>query len=319
MWTWERSPLLGIRDEGQKMRCILSLGGVAVLAGVCAALVGAGQQAHAATRGQAAVGQLQSPDEETRKAAKAEVLDIYKELGGSLKQGEQVSDLPEYQEIVNGLIPIVAKQRERYLPSFDEKLLAVQLLGEMRAAEAVEVLLDNIWFCPSPGVDEKVIEAGFPCVGALIKIGKPSVAGIMARLDRQYQYRDMGILVMYHVVVRKVQGREASRALLQAELEKARTRQANVVEMLYYSGQTVADLGTMLRDEDPQVRFAAARLYARFMIWPGPAAASTAEERAKFVADTLARMEREGGARAGSAAAGAQPQPKPAQPPAPAQ
>jgi len=301
------------------MRSILCVAGVVVLAGLCTALAGAREEGAAVSRTAAAVERLQAPDWKTRKSAKAGILEIYKELSASLKQDQQVSDLPEYQQLVDMLIAIVRKQRDKY-QEHDEKLLAVELLGDLRAAKAVEVLLDNISFCPSPDqLEDLPLEISFPCAGALIKIGKRSVEGILQRLDRQYDYDNMGTLILYGVVVRKVEGGEAGKALLQAELEKARTRQANIAEMLFRFGGTVSDLPRMLREEDPQVRFAAARLYARFRSWPGPAAASTAAERAKFVSDTLARLEREGGGQSGGAGNEAQPQPKPAQPPPPAE
>ena len=301
------------------MKSMLCVAGLGVLAGFVTALAGTSEEVPAVSRAAAAIERLQGPQAGTRMAAKADIIEICKGLTSSLREGQQLSDVPEYLQIVDGLIAIVRKQRQTYDDSSDEKFLAVQLLGNLRAAKAVEVLLDNISFCPAIRTELLPFETTFPCVGALVKIGKPSVEGMLKRLDRQYDYDKMGTLVLYGVVVKGVEGREAGKALLEGELEKARTRQANLAEMLFYFGRTISDLSGMLRDQDPQVHFAAARLYARFKGWPGPVAVSIPEEREQFVADILGRIEREGGAQTGGDGREPQPQPKPAQPPAPAE
>jgi HEAT repeat protein len=83
------------------------------------------------------------------------------------------------------------------------------------------------------------------------------------------------------------------------------------------SASVLSDLRPALKDEHPEVRFAAARWYAMMRGWGSPARVSSAEERERFVANVLDRIEREGEPQAGANGTGAQPQPKPEEPPAP--
>jgi hypothetical protein len=186
---------------------------------------------------------LQSEDLRVRRAAKAEIRDIYQSLGGELEEPEQVRQLPEYQALVAGLIAIVAKERDRY-DDFDEKLLAVQLLGQMRAPEAVEALLDNMLEPIPMDILEWTLESMNPCVDGLIRIGEPSVQGILRRLDRAFprkggildwmrpEHREKWVPDLYSVIIRNVRGKDGAATLLDEELKKARTRQANLQEMM---------------------------------------------------------------------------------------
>jgi len=176
-----------------------------------------------------ALKRLQSANADERKRGKAEILKIHGRLREGLTKGRKIGDVAEYRGLVDGLIAIVAKKRKKY-EEYDEKLLAVQLLGEMRAVEAVDVLLDNIRFCPPQDIPERGLETGYPCVFALIRIGKPCTPGILKRLGRKPD--DKIVLVLYAVIIRRVEGSKPGGALLKRELEKARTAQRNIGEML---------------------------------------------------------------------------------------
>lgn len=60
--------------------------------------------------------------------------------------------------------------------------LAIDLLGEFRSAEAVDLLINRIDFSPMTLIWSDQKHAGYPCVNALIKIGKPASLGTIARL-----------------------------------------------------------------------------------------------------------------------------------------
>ena len=171
---------------------------------------------------------LQSAEEAERRAAMASIQALYGELQNELPEGGKVAALPVYQELAAGLVRIVGKEREQY-DSDDEKLLAVLLLGEMRAAEAVDVLLDNLTFRPPRLIEEAGLGALYPCVEALIRIGQPSVEGILRRASRQYGDRE--IMLLSHIV-RRVMGREDGLGRFEGELELALKRVDNLRDIV---------------------------------------------------------------------------------------
>ncbi len=216
------------------MRTTLSTGryvAVVSLLALGVALVAAGQppRADEAQVTELLAG-LRSPDIASRRAGKEAVSTFYVGLQEDLGADGRASDLPAYQSLVGGLIEMVAEERqEQDYEMWDRKLLAVELLGEMRAAEAVDVLLDNLWFRASGLVTERALETIYPCVGALIRIGEPSVEGILRRADRQYEEKDIGLLA---IVVRYAMAREAGLGRCEAELQRAERRVDNLRDIV---------------------------------------------------------------------------------------
>ncbi len=94
---------------------------------------------------------------------------------------------------------------------------AVDVLGELRAAEAVPFLLDNIAFSPPTRHLEWGEYAHLPCVGALAKIGNLSAKEIWKnRLPQADERR----LPLYLLVLKRVWGKEICIALTKSWLEK---------------------------------------------------------------------------------------------------
>jgi hypothetical protein len=63
--------------------------------------------------------------------------------------------------------------------------LAIDLLGELRSVEAVDFLINRIDFSPMTLLWSDQKHAGYPCVNALIKIGKPASLELLPVSDHQ--------------------------------------------------------------------------------------------------------------------------------------
>jgi len=138
-----------------------------------------------------------------------------------------------YDRLVDGLMAIVAEEQPIYAQEGDSKLLAVQLLGHLRAARAVTVLADNITYARRD-VDESAPDVVYPCVGALFSIGKPAVEEMAVRL-RAPELTDERAVSLYCLVVLFVEGPQGADLLAEAasELEEGSPKRAqieNVVE-----------------------------------------------------------------------------------------
>lgn len=129
------------------------------------------------------------------------------------KAYEQI--LNQRTELLHVLLRIAATEKSSY-DELDERYLAVLLLGEMRAPEAVDILIRGITFSP-PGMitREDSPIAPYPCVGALIKIGEPAVRAI---LERIHQVQDKDTLTLYVLVIQMV---ECSREVAVFKIRKS--------------------------------------------------------------------------------------------------
>lgn len=68
--------------------------------------------------------------------------------------------------------------------SIAEKTEAINVLGFLRAKEAVPLLVTNITLCPYQFVKElPPLDRLYPCVGALIDIGNPASEALLDRLE----------------------------------------------------------------------------------------------------------------------------------------
>lgn len=100
---------------------------------------------------------------------------------------------------------------------FKEKQLeaeqAVLLLGELRAAEAVPLLLEHVDFVPEGRFFRGLAPRDFPCVLALTKIGNPALDGLVELMAAD---EDSHWLCVWAVV--KIDGAVAAQARVQAAL-----------------------------------------------------------------------------------------------------
>jgi hypothetical protein len=98
--------------------------------------------------------------------------------------GAEMSDkeLQQYVENRRGVIQRLLSIAQQNPQSPSEKTRrAIEMLGELRAEEATEFLVDHISILPPGSFDEKTIETVYPAVGALIQIGYPSMRTILNR------------------------------------------------------------------------------------------------------------------------------------------
>lgn len=108
-------------------------------------------------------------------------------------------------------------------PYHDRKHLAILLLGELRAAEAVPVLMRNIDYVNPRAADGGYalgIPGGYPAVEALIRIGMPSVDAVVKQL-RTYKEACEGRRLCC-VVLRDILGYNLALARLQMALDQER-------------------------------------------------------------------------------------------------
>jgi len=120
------------------------------------------------------------------------------------------------QELMRNLISIVANDKS------DEvgRTRAVDLLGDLRASEAAEILVENIVEIPTLDPRGLSSRGRYACVAALVKIGKPATGAVLKEFrkpisdDRQLALVD---------VLAGVEGRKVGRFLLEEEIADAKT------------------------------------------------------------------------------------------------
>ena len=148
---------------------------VCLVAALAAALSAAGDQG-----AEKAVERLKSADAAVRAKAQDEIRSGYNETVQALEALVEET-LKDYEEEKVG---IAFREGKGYDPKYRPAAPAMQLLGEMRAVHAVPLLVRHLdFFCP---VRERLLSTGasseeIPALGALIKIGLPSVRPVLER------------------------------------------------------------------------------------------------------------------------------------------
>jgi hypothetical protein len=108
------------------------------------------------------------------------------------------------RKVIQQLLSVVP--RDLKSPS-EEVREAIVMLGELRAEEATERLVDCISIVPPGTIDTRTTETVYPAVGALIRIGYPSVRTILERgFVRQRSEQEQKLMAY---VTRHVLGRDA--------------------------------------------------------------------------------------------------------------
>lgn len=146
----------------------------------------------------------------------------------------------QHQECVQGLIELAAEkvkptpsrttQDSEYI-RHHSKHLAILILGDFRATEAVPVLLENLEYRnPNMLVVTTYPEEGqlYHAAGALSKIGMPAVGPTIKKLGSSAQKNKGGELCCW--VLKKILGVKLARARLQIAIEE--TRDATVKKNL---------------------------------------------------------------------------------------
>lgn len=130
------------------------------------------------------------------------------------------SAIRERKRVIVAMIAVVedAKLRERNPKAIS---CAIRLLGELRAAEAVGVLVRFVMFRDDWSTLPVLLprEENFPTVDALIKIGKPAERALLRMLSERTVGKTDSSLAGY--IIRQIEGRsELSLAVVKAYAEK---------------------------------------------------------------------------------------------------
>lgn len=118
------------------------------------------------------------------------------------------------QEVIASLLKIAEDRPGEEFQPGDPRVIAISLLAEYRAAEAVPFLLKGIDRVPADVKGPK--PSDFPCVAALIRIGKPAskAAAIeLARTAVSPELQARGQLVVY--VITQIEGEEIAEAMIE--------------------------------------------------------------------------------------------------------
>jgi len=122
------------------------------------------------------------------------------------------------------LIEILMRMVESEQESAPAKAAAVRVLGEIRAAESASLLASMIDSLIYSGPSrEFALENRYPCVPALIKIGKPGAAACLeeiAKLTAEDRKKPFKEKLLCMVIVR-VEGKKITRILLEDRKEAA--------------------------------------------------------------------------------------------------
>jgi hypothetical protein len=159
---------------------------------------------------------------------------------GQERQKSYVDAKGQYDAEVKNLLAIVnapLEKNENFCDFGTPRNLAIKLLGEMRAMEAVEPLLE--WIAPHEGqICAFTRDIGEPfAVTALIKIGKPASVECLKRLalednDKEIAFGSKRGLMLR--VIRKVEGDDVAHFMLQNAIDKEqdKDRKANLTAAL---------------------------------------------------------------------------------------
>jgi hypothetical protein len=105
------------------------------------------------------------------------------------------------------------------------KQLAIDTLGDYRAEQAVGFLISNISFEESyptkSGLSGPYVD-GLPCVLSLIQIGRPSIEGIMQRLEKPATVRELSL---FGFVIHQIDGEKIASFRLESALKEIEARQ----------------------------------------------------------------------------------------------
>lgn len=99
--------------------------------------------------------------------------------------------------------------------------LAILLLGDMRATEAVPALAERLTYLPDlPAYTTERLnrEAYYPCATALVKIGQPCVGAMMGKIEWS---KDKAVRELAAWVLMEVEGKERAAERLQSMADKS--------------------------------------------------------------------------------------------------
>lgn len=131
-----------------------------------------------------------------------------KQLKEKLKSDKFAEGLVrERAGLIKGLLVIVNDNSS----PMEARVRAVDILGKIRATEAVGSLLKHISIIMPEGIEEKTIETMYPCVRALADIGNPGSRESLATLPKTADGTKRLLLV---TVIERVEGAEVAQFLI---------------------------------------------------------------------------------------------------------
>ena len=136
----------------------------------------------------------------------------------------------ERQQMIAALVSVLEKSSDKPLDGLLDYpgVVAAQLLGEMRAEEAVNALVERVSVVSNMTTDLRSPETVHPCSAALIRIGKPASLECLKRLaaervkDGKENLYTKGSLMLE--VIRHVEGDDVARFMLQNAIDKERDK-----------------------------------------------------------------------------------------------
>ncbi|MDP2897372.1 MAG: hypothetical protein Q8Q12_12590 [bacterium] len=192
---------------------------------VLAAYLAAGIAEEPVNRGTGPIESLESADPAQRFAAKGRILDERRSLVQSLLRVVW-SDTDDAREV-----------RAEVLRLNSPKLLAIELLGDLRAKEAISSLLGNLTYrvntillgpTQGPRLDRQ-----YPAAASLAKIGNPAVPEVLSFLGRSTDPIERHLCVWILV---RIDGRDVARFRVEKAIESSRLSdvKANLQAALEY-------------------------------------------------------------------------------------
>jgi len=156
--------------------------------------------------------QLQATDAATRERASRKILAERDQLVAGLIALARQATTPEPH-----------KRGRQEVPSYpyrEPKHLAIELLGELRASEAVEVLLGNLTYCnPVMYGSYRTWESDFPAAVSLSEIGNPALGPALAKVARTDDELERELCCW---IIERVEGEELAPIVLQLAIDKER-------------------------------------------------------------------------------------------------
>lgn len=141
---------------------------------------------------------------------------------------EVAAHLEQRKELI-GKLMLVAQTPATDQLEIVAKADAIRVLGELRAVEAVDVIVREINFRdPFVLSSESIPEKHYPALKALIQIGKPgslaalkAIAGIKIKAgDQEITAEEMKLISLIHVI-HGVEGSDVAEFLLKRDMQKA--------------------------------------------------------------------------------------------------
>jgi hypothetical protein len=138
------------------------------------------------------------------------------DIGAQLKTETYVSEvLARRQRLVSSLLAVIDDEKA----TMRQRIRAVTIVGEIRAKEAVPVLIRNV-DAVRAGRASMNLEEMSPCLGALRKIGKPGTEPILRKLRNPLLAHQR---LMFTRVLLAIEGGKVSEFMLKEYLAEAKT------------------------------------------------------------------------------------------------